>query len=53
MLLMFFITLQVASIIEQERSKARAIIEVIDSQEVLKVDFDDICEYTGHIEDDL
>lgn len=38
---------------EQDRRKARAIVELSMSKEVLQLDFDDICEYTGIIDDEI
>ena len=43
--------MQLARVIEQERSKAKAVVELVLSKEVLSVHFDDICEYVGDVED--
>ena len=43
--------MQLARIVEQERSKAKAVVELVMSKEVLNVHFDDICEYVGDVED--
>lgn len=36
-----------ATIIEQNRERATAIVQVNLTKEVMQVDFDDICEYSG------
>ncbi len=38
---------------DQDRHKAKAVVELSLSKEVLQVDFDNICEYTGTIDDDM
>lgn len=43
--------MQLARIIEQDRPKAKAVVELLLSKEVLNVHFDDICEYVGDIDD--
>ncbi len=43
--------MQLARVIEQERSRAKAVVELVLSKEVLSVHFDDICEYVGDVED--
>lgn len=43
--------MQLGTVIDQERSQAKAVIELNLSKEVMNVDFDDICEYVGDAED--
>ena len=43
--------LQLARVIEQERQKAKAVVELLSSKEILSVHFDNICEYIGDTED--
>ena len=47
----FSLNLQLATIIEQDRSKAKATVETGLTKEVTNVHFDDICEYVGDVED--
>ena len=48
---MFCLHLQLARIVEQDRPKAKAVVELILTKEVLAVHFDDICEYVGDVEE--
>ena len=43
--------MQLAKIIEQDRPKAKAVVQLLSSKEVLSVHFDNICEYVGDVED--
>ena len=43
--------MQLARIIEQDRPKAKAVVQLLSSKEVLSVHFDNICEYVGDVED--
>ena len=43
--------MQLARILEQDRPKAKAVVEMILTKEVIGVHFDDICEYVGDVED--
>ena len=43
--------IQLARILEQDRPRAKAVVELLQTKEVLSVHFDDICEYVGDIED--
>ena len=45
--------LQLATIVEQDRTKGKAVIQLNLSKEVMNVDFDDICAYVGDIEDTM
>jgi len=38
---------QLGIVLEQNREKASAVIQLQDSKEVLVVEFDDICHYVG------
>lgn len=38
---------QLARVVDQDRAKAQAVIQLNLSKEVMDVDFDDICEYLG------
>lgn len=44
--------LQLATVIDQDRVKAEAVIQLNLSKEVMNADFDDICEYLVEDEDD-
>lgn len=51
-LLFFFVfSFQIATLLEQDRANARAVVNLIVTKEILKLDFDDLCEYIGEIED--
>ena len=51
MVIPFQFSLQIATIIEQDRPNAKAVVEISLSKKVFEVDFDDICEYTGLMDD--
>lgn len=42
--------MQIATILERRTDKYEAIIELLETGEVLTVPYDDICEYVGEIE---
>ncbi len=50
---LFVISLQLATIVDQDRRKATAVIQLNLSKDVMDVDFDDICEYIGDLEEDM
>lgn len=50
-LLSLHVVLQLARIIEQDRPKAKAVVELVLTNEVLSVHFDNICEFVGDVED--
>lgn len=41
---------QLASVVDQDRVNADAVIQLNLSKEVMNVNFDDICEYLGEID---
>ena len=43
--------LQVARLLERDSRKYKATVEVVYSSKVLTVDYDNICEYTGIVDD--
>ena len=47
----FVFSFQIATLLEQDRANARAVVNLIVTKEILKLDFDDLCEYIGEIED--
>lgn len=47
----FLSYMQLARIIEQDRPKAKAVVQLLSSKEILSVHFDNICEYVGDVED--
>lgn len=50
-LLFFVFSFQIATLLEQDRANARAVVNLIVTKEILKLDFEDLCEYIGEIED--
>ena len=42
---------QIATLLEQDRANARAVVNLVVTKEILKLDFEDLCEYVGDIED--
>ncbi len=50
---LFVTSLQLATIVDQDRRKATAVIQLNLSKDVMDVDFDYICEYIGDLEEDM
>ena len=42
---------QIGRILERDSKNYKATIELVHSSKILTVDYDDICEYTGDVED--
>ena len=45
------LSLQIARMLERDTRKYKATVEVVTTSEVVTVDYDDLCEYTGDVED--
>ena len=43
--------LQIATVLKRDSSACRVVVELNQSREILTLDYDDVCEYTGEIED--
>ena len=50
-LLYIFSPLQIGRILERDSKNYKATVELIHDSKTLTVDYDDICEYTGDVED--
>ena len=47
----FFAFPQIAKLLERDSKKYRATVELLQTREILTMDYDDLCEYTGDVED--
>jgi len=43
--------MQIARVLERDTKRYKATVEVVTTNEVVTVDYDDLCEYTGDVED--
>lgn len=43
--------LQIARLLERDSKNCKATVEMVYSSKILTVDYDNICEYTGDIDD--
>ena len=50
-LIVVFFLLQIAAVLDRDRSKYKVVVELIQTGEIVTLDYDDVCEYTGDTED--
>ncbi len=46
-IIIIIIIIQLGMVVEQDRERATAVIQLQDNKEVLNAEFDDICQYMG------
>ena len=47
----FSLYLQIATVLERDRSKEKVVLELLQSKEIISLHYDNVCEYIGEVED--